>query len=84
MRILVENCSSGTLVFRSTAQGDEKGNLTAAALEMSLKYKFVTPLTSMVVTKPDHEDIADKPVEGTYIFIRFMPCYKAMKQLDLP
>ncbi|XP_042307930.1 inter-alpha-trypsin inhibitor heavy chain H3-like [Sceloporus undulatus] len=50
---------------RSVAKGDEKENLTAEALEMSLKYKFVTPLTSMVVTKPeDSEDVADKPVEA--------------------
>ncbi|XP_077181888.1 inter-alpha-trypsin inhibitor heavy chain H3-like isoform X1 [Paroedura picta] len=53
---------------RTTATGYEKSNLTADALEMSLKYKFVTPLTSMVVTKPednaDKEAIADKPVEA--------------------
>uniref|UniRef100_A0A8C0H184 Inter-alpha-trypsin inhibitor heavy chain 3 n=1 Tax=Chelonoidis abingdonii TaxID=106734 RepID=A0A8C0H184_CHEAB len=57
---------------RTVAQGEEKENLTTEALELSLKYKFVTPLTSMVVTKPeDNEDkaaIADKPVEGTDIF----------------
>lgn len=50
------------------AQGDEKENLTAQALDLSLKYHFVTPLTSLVVTKPeDNEDqkaIADKPGEG--------------------
>uniref|UniRef100_A0A8C0H8S4 Inter-alpha-trypsin inhibitor heavy chain H3 n=1 Tax=Chelonoidis abingdonii TaxID=106734 RepID=A0A8C0H8S4_CHEAB len=58
---------------RTVAQGEEKENLTTEALELSLKYKFVTPLTSMVVTKPeDNEDkaaIADKPVEGTDIFM---------------
>ncbi|EMP39757.1 Inter-alpha-trypsin inhibitor heavy chain H3 [Chelonia mydas] len=52
---------------RTVTQGEEKENLTAEALELSLKYKFVTPLTSMVVTKPeDNEDkaaIADKLVE---------------------
>nr|XP_060621868.1 inter-alpha-trypsin inhibitor heavy chain H3-like [Anolis sagrei ordinatus] len=52
---------------RSVATGYEKGNLTAEALEMSLKYKFVTPLTSMIVTKPeDNEEpevVADKPIE---------------------
>lgn len=50
------------------AQGDEKENFTAQALDLSLKYHFVTPLTSMVVTKPeDNEDqtsIADKPGDG--------------------
>ncbi|XP_042535927.1 inter-alpha-trypsin inhibitor heavy chain H3 isoform X7 [Dipodomys spectabilis] len=53
------------------AHGDEKENLTAQALELSLKYHFVTPLTSMVVTKPeDNEDqtaIADKPGEDTSV-----------------
>nr|XP_004661349.2 inter-alpha-trypsin inhibitor heavy chain H3 isoform X1 [Jaculus jaculus] len=53
---------------RKNAHGQEKENITAQALELSLKYHFVTPLTSMVVTKPeDSEDqtsIADKPGEG--------------------
>ncbi|NWW79732.1 ITIH3 inhibitor, partial [Climacteris rufus] len=55
---------------RITATGEEKENLTAEALALSLKYKFVTPLTSMVVTKPeeDEEGIADKPTEGIDIF----------------
>uniref|UniRef100_A0A8C9KYH9 Inter-alpha-trypsin inhibitor heavy chain H3 n=1 Tax=Serinus canaria TaxID=9135 RepID=A0A8C9KYH9_SERCA len=52
---------------RITATGEEKENLTAQALALSLKYKFVTPLTSMVVTKPEEngneERIADKPTE---------------------
>ncbi|XP_037654066.1 inter-alpha-trypsin inhibitor heavy chain H3 isoform X1 [Choloepus didactylus] len=52
---------------RKNAHGDKKENLTAQALDLSLKYHFVTPLTSMVVTKPeDSEDqtsIADKPGE---------------------
>lgn len=49
---------------------DERVNATAKALEMSLLYSFVTPLTSMVVTKPETEDsssgplIADKLTEG--------------------
>ncbi|XP_057702098.1 inter-alpha-trypsin inhibitor heavy chain H3-like isoform X2 [Corythoichthys intestinalis] len=45
---------------------EEKINFTAKALEMSLRYNFVTPLTSMVVTKPESEDgplIADKLTE---------------------
>ncbi|XP_009987307.1 PREDICTED: inter-alpha-trypsin inhibitor heavy chain H3 [Tauraco erythrolophus] len=53
---------------RIAATGEEKENLTAEALDLSLKYKFVTPLTSMVVTKPeDHNNqdgIADKPIEA--------------------
>lgn len=56
------------LPHSKNAQGDEKANLTAQALDLSLKYHFVTPLTSLVVTKPeDNEDqmaIADKPGEG--------------------
>uniref|UniRef100_A0A671VDM6 Inter-alpha-trypsin inhibitor heavy chain H3 n=1 Tax=Sparus aurata TaxID=8175 RepID=A0A671VDM6_SPAAU len=48
----------------------EKDSRTAKALDMSLRYSFVTPLTSMVVTKPETEDgpsgplIADKLTEG--------------------
>ncbi|XP_073208508.1 inter-alpha-trypsin inhibitor heavy chain H3-like isoform X2 [Lepidochelys kempii] len=50
---------------RISAQEEKRKNLAAQALELSLKYKFVTPLTSMVVTKPeDKATIADKPVEG--------------------
>uniref|UniRef100_A0A8C8RJZ1 Inter-alpha-trypsin inhibitor heavy chain H3 n=1 Tax=Pelusios castaneus TaxID=367368 RepID=A0A8C8RJZ1_9SAUR len=53
---------------RTVAQGEERENLTAEALKLSLKYNFVTPLTSMVVTKPeDNEDkaaVADKPIEA--------------------
>ncbi|NXC70222.1 ITIH3 inhibitor, partial [Anhinga anhinga] len=60
---------------RIAATGEEKENLTAKALDLSLKYKFVTPLTSMVVTKPedfDNQDgIADKPIEGRH-FHSFM------------
>ncbi|XP_026539323.1 inter-alpha-trypsin inhibitor heavy chain H3-like [Notechis scutatus] len=62
------------LEARAVAQGDEKENITAKALELSLKYNFVTPLTSMVVTKPEDneekESVADKPTEGTDIVIR--------------
>ncbi|NWV04968.1 ITIH3 inhibitor, partial [Ptilonorhynchus violaceus] len=62
---------------RITATGEEKENLTAEALALSLKYKFVTPLTSMVVTKPEEneEGIADKPTEGidiTILLVIFM------------
>ncbi|XP_061075714.1 inter-alpha-trypsin inhibitor heavy chain H3-like isoform X1 [Conger conger] len=48
----------------------ERANATARALEMSLKYNFVTPLTSMVATKPQSDEappdtlIADKLTEG--------------------
>lgn len=48
----------------------ERDNRTAKALNMSLKYGFVTPVTSMVVTKPETEGgsgsplVADKLTEG--------------------
>uniref|UniRef100_A0A8D2Q8B6 Inter-alpha-trypsin inhibitor heavy chain H3 n=1 Tax=Varanus komodoensis TaxID=61221 RepID=A0A8D2Q8B6_VARKO len=68
---------------RNAAKGEEKANLTAKALEMSLQYKFVTPLTSMVVTKPeDNEDktaLADKPLEGTASLHLFLKeCYRRL------
>ncbi|XP_048877653.1 inter-alpha-trypsin inhibitor heavy chain H3-like [Brienomyrus brachyistius] len=44
----------------------EKEALRKQALDLSLKYSFVTPLTSMVVTKPEGEDsqVLHKPKEG--------------------
>ncbi|KAM4741484.1 inter-alpha-trypsin inhibitor heavy chain H3-like [Anableps anableps] len=46
--------------------GPEKEKVNKEALELSLKYSFVTPLTSMVVTKPEGEntEILHKPKEG--------------------
>ncbi|XP_061641307.1 inter-alpha-trypsin inhibitor heavy chain H3-like isoform X2 [Phyllopteryx taeniolatus] len=44
------------------ASQQEKENFTAKALDMSLRYNFVTPLTSMVVTKPESEDGPDSPL----------------------
>ncbi|KAG7229604.1 hypothetical protein INR49_012643 [Caranx melampygus] len=41
---------------------EEKDNATAKALDMSLQYSFVTPLTSMVVTKPETEDGTESPL----------------------
>ncbi|XP_078066294.1 inter-alpha-trypsin inhibitor heavy chain H3-like [Mustelus asterias] len=52
---------------RISAETNEKKNLTDRILELSLKYSFVTPLTSMVVTKPEENNndtfVADKPSE---------------------
>ncbi|XP_051768737.1 inter-alpha-trypsin inhibitor heavy chain H3-like [Ctenopharyngodon idella] len=47
-------------------KGQEKEDEEKEALKLSLKYQFVTPLTSMVVTKPqeDEAEVADKPKEG--------------------
>ncbi|XP_070793128.1 inter-alpha-trypsin inhibitor heavy chain H4-like isoform X2 [Pituophis catenifer annectens] len=45
------------------AEGAEKKNLENQALNLSLKYSFVTPMTSMVVTKPEAEEVANKPTE---------------------
>ncbi|XP_041807926.1 inter-alpha-trypsin inhibitor heavy chain H3-like isoform X2 [Chelmon rostratus] len=46
--------------------GPEKKNVKKEALSLSLKYGFVTPLTSMVVTKPlgENTDVLDKPKEA--------------------
>nr|AAH97018.1 Itih3 protein [Danio rerio] len=46
-------------------KGQEKDNAKKEALDLSLKYKFVTPLTSMVVIKPqgDEVQVAVKPNE---------------------
>ncbi|XP_066526181.1 inter-alpha-trypsin inhibitor heavy chain H3 isoform X2 [Hoplias malabaricus] len=51
---------------RDKCTPEESENITAEALDLSLKYNFVTPLTSMVVTKPQDDEnqkdllIADK------------------------
>uniref|UniRef100_A0A3B1JXI9 Inter-alpha-trypsin inhibitor heavy chain 3 n=1 Tax=Astyanax mexicanus TaxID=7994 RepID=A0A3B1JXI9_ASTMX len=49
-----------------TLTGAEKEAAKKEALDLSLQYSFVTPLTSMVVTKPQKSDtqIAHKPEEG--------------------
>ncbi|XP_044879894.1 inter-alpha-trypsin inhibitor heavy chain H4-like isoform X4 [Mauremys mutica] len=51
-----------------SAQEEQQKNLQVArALELSMKYSFVTPLTSMVVTKPDDQQklhLANKPTES--------------------
>nr|XP_061788547.1 inter-alpha-trypsin inhibitor heavy chain H3-like isoform X4 [Nerophis lumbriciformis] len=47
--------------------GVEKEKVKSEALRLSLKYGFVTPLTSMVVTKPSEEttEVLHKPSEDT-------------------
>ncbi|XP_037636278.1 inter-alpha-trypsin inhibitor heavy chain H3-like isoform X2 [Sebastes umbrosus] len=47
---------------RDIGTQQEKDNATAKALDMSLRYSFVTPLTSMVVTKPETEDGTESPL----------------------
>ncbi|XP_010073205.1 PREDICTED: inter-alpha-trypsin inhibitor heavy chain H4-like, partial [Pterocles gutturalis] len=50
-----------------SAQEEEQKTLEAQALELSLQYSFVTPLTSMVVTKPagqQQTELANKPTEA--------------------
>ncbi|NXG53266.1 ITIH4 inhibitor, partial [Psilopogon haemacephalus] len=50
----------------SAPEGNQK-ILEAKALDLSLRYSFVTPLTSMVVTKPDDQqqmELANKPTEA--------------------
>ncbi|KAM4894101.1 inter-alpha-trypsin inhibitor heavy chain H4 [Sylvia borin] len=48
-----------------SAQEEDQKALDAQALDLSLRYSFVTPLTSMVVTKPQQqEELANKPTEA--------------------
>ncbi|KAM6059915.1 inter-alpha-trypsin inhibitor heavy chain H4 [Theristicus caerulescens] len=50
-----------------SAQEEDQKTLEAQALELSLQYSFVTPLTSMVVTKPagqQQTELANKPTEA--------------------
>ncbi|KAM8930657.1 inter-alpha-trypsin inhibitor heavy chain H3-like [Pelodytes ibericus] len=49
------------------AKNENKELLRAQALALSLKYNFVTPLSSMVVIKPEDENlriVAEKPTEA--------------------
>nr|XP_028574642.1 inter-alpha-trypsin inhibitor heavy chain H4-like isoform X2 [Podarcis muralis] len=48
----------------ASADGEQRENLEAQVLNISLKFGFVTPLTSMVVTKPDAQEVANKPTEA--------------------
>lgn len=53
--------------FSISAQEEQQKALEARALELSLQYGFVTPLTSMVVTKPTGQqqtELANKPTEA--------------------
>lgn len=56
------------LSHRMKLEGEEKANLSAKALQMSLAYQFVTPLTSMIMRGMVDEDglqpIIDKPPES--------------------
>lgn len=53
---------------RMKLKGEEKANVSAKALKMSMDYQFVTPLTSMTIRgmadQDGHEPIIDKPLEG--------------------
>lgn len=57
---------------RLQLSGSEKEDAKNEALKLSLKYGFVTPLTSMVVTKPQGEstDVLDKPKEGKIEYVQ--------------
>lgn len=50
---------------RLLLSGPENEKVKQEVLDLSLKYSFVTPLTSMVVTKPEGEntEVLDKPKE---------------------
>ncbi|NWV04950.1 ITIH4 inhibitor, partial [Ptilonorhynchus violaceus] len=50
-----------------SAHEEDQKALEAQALDLSLQYSFVTPLTSMVVTKPSDQqqaELANKPTEA--------------------
>ncbi|XP_040214609.1 inter-alpha-trypsin inhibitor heavy chain H3-like isoform X2 [Rana temporaria] len=53
------------LTRQISVEGEEKKNVTEKALNLSLKYNFVTPLTSLVVTRPEEEDEANKHLVAT-------------------
>ncbi|XP_004676126.1 PREDICTED: inter-alpha-trypsin inhibitor heavy chain H1 isoform X2 [Condylura cristata] len=58
------------LAKRLTLDGEERANLSAQALKMSLDYQFVTPLTSMTIRGLEDQDglepVIDKPPEDSW------------------
>lgn len=57
------------LTRQISLEGEEKQNVTEKALNLSLKYNFVTSLTSLVVTRSEEEEanehlVATKPKEN--------------------
>ncbi|XP_077323591.1 inter-alpha-trypsin inhibitor heavy chain H3-like isoform X2 [Lithobates pipiens] len=57
------------LTKQISSEGAEKRNITEEALRLCLKYGFVTPLTSMVITTPEDDNdrrevVANKPKEN--------------------
>lgn len=75
MACVVLPCHANVCVcvcHRLRLSGSEKEDAKNEALKLSLRYSFVTPLTSMVVTKPqgDSTDVLDKPKEGQIEFVQ--------------
>ncbi|KAM9276990.1 inter-alpha-trypsin inhibitor heavy chain H4-like [Morus bassanus] len=65
-----------------SAQEEDKKTLEAQALELSLQYSFVTPLTSMVVTKPagqQQSELANKPTEADNEKLKTFPVRDAYR-----
>ncbi|XP_029646351.1 inter-alpha-trypsin inhibitor heavy chain H3 isoform X2 [Octopus sinensis] len=63
----------------------EKDELKNRAIELSLKYKFVTPVTSMIVVKPDKkentdEDAAEEASRDRHPPARPAPVYKRVNR----
>ncbi|XP_074406117.1 inter-alpha-trypsin inhibitor heavy chain H4 isoform X2 [Zonotrichia albicollis] len=65
-----------------SAQEEDQKALEAQALDLSLRYSFVTPLTSMVVTKPQQqEELANKPTEADNEKPRKLPAGASLQRL---
>ncbi|XP_062842335.1 inter-alpha-trypsin inhibitor heavy chain H3 [Trichomycterus rosablanca] len=47
---------------RDKCAPNDRENITAEALDLSLRYNFVTPLTSLVVTKPETDEKPEDPL----------------------
>ncbi|KAM5148817.1 inter-alpha-trypsin inhibitor heavy chain H3-like [Mantella aurantiaca] len=64
------------LARKISLDGEDKQKVTEKALNLSLKYNFVTPLTSLVVTKPEDDEtnkqlVANKPKEDDQKYDEF-------------
>ncbi|XP_068109262.1 inter-alpha-trypsin inhibitor heavy chain H3-like isoform X3 [Hyperolius riggenbachi] len=77
------------LIQQISLDGEDKQRVKEKALNLSLKYHFVTPLTSMVVTTDEEKEdadkqlVANKPKEGEQAMGEDFPLdYDADKMLD--
>ncbi|KAJ7999734.1 hypothetical protein DPEC_G00197480 [Dallia pectoralis] len=64
--------------------GDEKEKVKNETLDLCLRYGFVTPLTSMVVTKPQGEESQQRSFKKVASRLRLRKLFETTKSLKIP